>query len=701
MSSRLARLFGSTPAQRRVRYGVLVAAVIAVPLAVTGLVSGALGGADDNLEQIPAVVVNNDEMVTMTLPDGTEQPVLAGRQLVTELTGPDTAGFEWTISNDDEAADKLASGEAYAVLTIPSDFSESVTSISGESPTRANLDIRTDDAHGYLTGSVAQSVGDAMSTAFGRELTTQYLEGFYGNLATMGGSLGDAADGAAQLSSGAGSLSNGIGQLADGVAQSAAGASDAADGASAYAGGVAQYTQGVDGIASGLSSYSSGVAQYTQGVDGIASGLSQLEQNTDQLGQLGDGVVAYTGGVTALSDNYAALEPGLLALIDQTISTATGGAADCTTKPLPTELTSLCEMRAGVVGVGDGAETLSTEGAPLAAGGAGLPALQEGIAGLSTGAAKLSAGSAGLRDGAAGLASGAQQLSAGSAGLSDGANGLASGIGELAGGLGQLESGADGAADGATKLATGADSLADGLASGAKEAQKLGDIDAAKTADVVAEPVSVDTSRENEIASTSEVIGMLFVPIGLWLGAMALFLVFRPFGREALRSTASTGGLVWRSLARAGLIALAQAVAVVLLLHGALGVAWSLLPQTLAFSALLALAFTALHAFFTAWLGRAGLLVSLVLVALQLTSTGGLVPIEVLSGPYQAISPFLPLTWAVQGMQTIVSGAGGGAVAGAAGVIALFGVIGVVGTAIVVGRRRGIRSIGFAAAALG
>ncbi len=187
MSTRLSRLFGTTPAQRRTRYGVLVAAVIAVPLAVAGLMSGALGGAGDNLEQIPAVVVNNDEMVTMTLPDGTEQPVLAGRQLVTELTGPDTAGFAWTISNDDEAAELLASGDAYVVLTIPADFSESVTSISSESPTQANLDIRTDDAHGYLTGSVAQSVGDAMSTAFGRELTTQYLEGFYTNLATMGG----------------------------------------------------------------------------------------------------------------------------------------------------------------------------------------------------------------------------------------------------------------------------------------------------------------------------------------------------------------------------------------------------------------------------------------------------------------------------------------------------------------------------------
>ena len=178
MSTRLSRLFGSTPAERRVRYGVLVAAVIAVPLAVAGLVSGAFAGATENIETIPAVVVNNDEMVTMTLPDGTEQPVLAGRLLVTELTAPETAGFSWTISNDDEAAKLLESGDAYAVLTIPSDFSSSVTSLSGETPTKANLDIRTDDAHGYLAGSVAQSVGDAMTTAFGRELTAQYLEGF-------------------------------------------------------------------------------------------------------------------------------------------------------------------------------------------------------------------------------------------------------------------------------------------------------------------------------------------------------------------------------------------------------------------------------------------------------------------------------------------------------------------------------------------
>jgi putative membrane protein len=655
MSTRLSRLFGSTPAERRVRYGVLVAAVIAVPLAVAGLVSGAFVGADDNVEAIPAVVVNNDEMVTMTLPDGTEQPVLAGRQLVTELTAPETAGFEWTISNDEEAANMLASGDAYAVLTIPSDFSSSVTSLSGEAPTKANLDIRTDDAHGYLAGSVAQSVGDAMTTTFGRALTAQYLEGFYGNLATLGGSLGDAAAGATEISSGVGSLAGGLGTLSSGVTTAASGATDAASGASAYTDGVAQYT--------------AGVAEYTQGVDGVSAGLSQLAGQTTGLGALGTGVGSYTTAVDGYTSQLADVT-GRILTAAQTGDTAA----------LPGLYTELATVSGTLSAVAE-------QGAPLAQGAAGLPALEGGIADLAGGAQQLAGGSEALRTGGDDLA--------------DGGYSLASGIEELASGLGALSTGATDAASGATQLAGGADALADGLTAGAEQASALTDIDAAATADVVAEPVTSTAERDNEIGSIGEVIGMLFVPIGLWLGAMAMFLVFRPFGREALRSTSSTGGLVVRTLGRAGLLALAQAVTVVLLLHGAIGVAWSILPQTLAFAALLALAFTALHGFLSVALGRAGMLVSLVFVALQLAASGGLYPVEVLSGPFQAISPFLPLTWAVQGMQLIVAGAGGAAVATAAGMVALFGLAGVIGTAIVVGRRRGIRSIGFAATALG
>ena len=161
---------------------------------------------------------------------------------------------------------------------FPRDFSASVTSLSGETPTKANLDIRTDDAHGYLAGSVAQSVGDAMSTAFGRELTTQYLEGFYSNLATIGGALGDAADGATQLSSGVGSLANGLGTALRAASvrrhpgrrmprtaprRTPTASPSTPSGVDGIAGGVATLSQqagGLDGITDGMSQYVAGCA---------------------------------------------------------------------------------------------------------------------------------------------------------------------------------------------------------------------------------------------------------------------------------------------------------------------------------------------------------------------------------------------------------------------------------------------------------
>ena len=65
-----AAMAGSTPARRRGRTAALLAVVVAVPLAVAGLVAGAIGGADERLDAIPAIVVNNDEMVTLTTPEG-------------------------------------------------------------------------------------------------------------------------------------------------------------------------------------------------------------------------------------------------------------------------------------------------------------------------------------------------------------------------------------------------------------------------------------------------------------------------------------------------------------------------------------------------------------------------------------------------------------------------------------------------------
>jgi putative membrane protein len=621
MSTRLERLFSRSAGQRRRRTGLLLAGVIAVPLLVAGFFAGALSNADKRIDAIPAMVVNHDTMVTTTAADGTKQQILAGRQLVTQLTGPNAAGFAWTISSTKDAQAALAAGKVYAVLTIPSDFSKSIQSISGISPTQADLNIRTDDAHGYLAGSAAQAVGTAMSSAFGKEITSRYLTAFYQNLAGMGGSLSTAAAGASKISTGIDGLATGLGSLSSGAASASTGATQLA----------------------------SGVSQYTGGVDQLSAGLGKLNAGASGLSQLSSGIGTYTSGVSSLSAALAQASAGL-----QSTDPAVVSASE-----------------AAIAGISAQLATAASGGTTLASqAGTAISGIQSGIAQSAGAATQISASSSSLRSGASGLAGGVSQLSSGTAS----------------------------AASGATALTSGASQLATGLAGGADQASALKGGNATTMAKVIADPVGVTVSKNNPINTVGGVIGMLFVPIGLWIGAVAIFLLLKRVSALALASTASSGRIVLRGMARAVALALAQSVVLVALLHTALGVTWALVPSTLAFSMLLAIVFAAVHYLLTVAFGRVGIMVSLLLLALQLTAVGGLFPVEIVASPFQFISPLLPLTYAVQGMQGIVSGVGGADVAGAAIALILFGAVSLLLSFLLVARKRGAKAFGFALA---
>ncbi|HPM51243.1 MAG TPA: YhgE/Pip family protein [Rhodoglobus sp.] len=519
-----------------------IAAVVLIPLAFAGLFVGAVGQGKSAIDSIPVAIVNQDTLQKVTNADGSVTNVFAGRQLVTELTGSE--GFDWTITNAADAEAKLASGEVYAVLTVPSNFSDSILSLSSAEPKKADISIRTDDTHSYLTGSVAQVVGQTMTDTFGKAITAQYIGGIYSSLGDLGTSLTAAADGATSLANGATSLS-------------------------------------------------SGLTQYTDGVGSLASGLSQLE---DGAAQLSSGAATYTGAVSQISAGLTALAPAM-------------STAD--------------------------------------------PALQ----------AQFNA-----------LVAGLSQTAAGGSSLTTGVAGVQSGISQSASGAWQLANGSDQLTSGASQLASGATDLATGLQSGADQLPSSNADTAAASAEVAADPVGLTVSTDNAVSQVGQIVATFFVPLGLWVGALAVFLVMRPVTRRALTSTARNGRLVASAIGKASLITGAQAVLLVALLHGALGVAWSLLPATLGFSLLIAIAFTAFHYLLTIGLGRAGLIVSLFLLAVQITSTGGIYPIELLSTPFQVVSPFLPLTYAVQGMQGILAGGNPGGVIAAAAVLAAFGI---------------------------
>lgn len=557
-----------SPRNSRILKWTGLSAVVLVPLAFAGLFVGALAQSDSALDRIPAAIVNEDEMITTTDAAGQEQIVFAGRQLVTELTGAE--GFDWTITNAEAAQDLLDSGQVYAILTVPEDFSESILSLSTSDPVKADIAIQTDDSHSYLTGSVAQVVGQTMTDTFGKAITAQYIGGIYASMGDLGASLTAAADGATELSNGATSLGSGLQQYSDGVAS-------------------------------------------------LESGLWTISNQTAGLGQLSSGVSQYTAGVSQISDGLAGIAPYL-------------------TAPTP-------ELQAQFQQLVGGLQSVAAGGPALASGAAGLPALHDGITQAAAGASELADNGPALVSGATGLASGAAELATG------------------------LQSGAD------QIPATDTDA-------------------AAASAEIVADPVGLTVSTENAVTDVGQAVATFFVPLGLWVGALAVFLVLRPVTRRALTSTARNGRLVASALARASVITGAQALLLVALLHGALGVGWSLLPATLGFALLTALAFTAFHYLLTIGLGRGGLVVSLFVLAVQVTSTGGIYPIELLSTPFQVISPLLPLTYAVQGMQGIIAGGNPGGVIGAAATLLAFGVGSVLLALVAIRRTRRATALG-------
>lgn len=619
-ATRSARMFARGRGKRSWLKWAGFAAVVLVPLAFAGLFVGSLSHADTAVDRIPAAVVNSDTLIYTTAADGSKSPVFAGRQLVTDLTGG-SQGFTWLVTNEAGAKKALAHGDVYAVLTIPKDFSQSILSLSSSNPTRANLAITTDDAHSYLTGTLAKSVGESMANTFGTTITEQYIKGVYSSIGQLGSSLGDAAQGAQSLSGGASQLQSGLTDLAGGVASAQSGATD----------------------------FAAGVRSYTQGVDGLSSGLSQLNANAAGLSGISSGVSQFTGSVSALASALATANTNLQAHPTDPAALATVGA-------------------------------LSAQLSAAASGGSTLAAQTNGAL-------------TGVTGGIAQSASGAAQLSGGSAGLRSGATSLASGLSSLTGGASTASQGAGALVDGATKLA-------DGLSAGAAKVPATNSKQASTSAEIAASPVSVSVTRDNKISGIGQSISTFFIPLGLWVGALAVFLVLRPVNRRELASTAGNGRLVFETLARAAAITAAQAVLLVALLHTVVGVSWTALPATLGFSLLMAAAFTAFHYLLTIGLGRGGLVVSLFFLAVQVTATGGLYPVQVLSAPFQWVSPLLPLTYGVSGMQGIIAGGSVSQVLGAAGMLALFGISSVLVGLVAIRRTRRARVLGLVPASV-
>ncbi|OJD50191.1 YhgE/Pip domain-containing protein [Bacillus sp. L27] len=289
----------------------------------------------------------------------------------------------------------------------------------------------------------------------------------------------------------------------------------------------------------------------------------------------------------------------------------------------------------------------------------------EGLGTLSVGANQMAGGINQLADGSSQVTGGLGTLSVGITKLADGSNQVTTGIGTLNGGLNKMSTGSTQLIDGVNKLADGSGKVTDGLVKvndGSGElaeklgegAEKTGEVKGTdKTYDMFASPVKVKTEKMAEVPNYGTGFTPYFLSLGLFVGALLLSIVY------PLRDTVGVpkSGFSWfiskfSVLLSVGIIQ--AVVADVILLFG-LGVEVQSIPYFILFSIVTSLAFIALIQCLVTAFGDAGRFIAIITLIIQLTTSAGTFPLELIPKFLQPFNAWLPMTYSVSGLKAVVS----------------------------------------------
>ncbi|PFT43782.1 YhgE/Pip domain-containing protein [Bacillus thuringiensis] len=295
----------------------------------------------------------------------------------------------------------------------------------------------------------------------------------------------------------------------------------------------------------------------------------------------------------------------------------------------------------------------------------GANKLNKGSDQLIDGVNQLADGSSKVTGGLGTLSAGANQMTGGITQLADGSSQVTTGLGTLNGGLNKMSTGSTQLIDGVNKLADGSGKVTDGLVKvndGSGElaeklgegAEKTGEVKGTdKTYDMFASPVKVKTEKMAEVPNYGTGFTPYFLSLGLFVGALLLSIVY------PLRDTVGVpkSGFSW-FISKFGVllsVGIIQAiVADVILLFG-LGVEVQSIPYFILFSIITSLAFIALIQCLVTAFGDAGRFIAIITLIMQLITSAGTFPLELIPKFLQPFHAWLPMTYSVSGFKAVVS----------------------------------------------
>ncbi|HDR7615813.1 MULTISPECIES: YhgE/Pip domain-containing protein [Bacillus] len=367
-------------------------------------------------------------------------------------------------------------------------------------------------------------------------------------------------------------------------------------------------SEGVKTLAGGIEKLTNAQNEFVGKFHGFGEGLDNAKIGADKLKdgsvQLIDGVTQLQSGSGKVTAGLGQLSVGVNQLADGS-NQVTGG---------------LGQLSVGVNQLADGSNQVTG-----------------GLGTLSAGAGQMSGGITQLANGSGQVTTGLSTLSTGSTQLIDGVNKLTDGSGKVT--------------DGLVKVNDGSGELAEKLGEGAEKTGEVKGTD--KTYDMFASPVKVKTEKMAEVPNYGTGFTPYFLSLGLFVGALLLSIVY------PLRDTVGVpkSGFSW-FISKFGVllsVGIIQAIVADVILLFWLGVEVQSIPYFILFSIVTSLAFISLIQCLVTAFGDAGRFIAIITLIIQLTTSAGTFPLELIPKYLQPFNAWLPMTYSVSGLKAVVS----------------------------------------------
>ena len=625
-----------------------MAVISFIPILYSGFFLGSIWDPYGQTKNLPVAFVNEDKGTSLN-----GKSLNIGESVEKKLK--DNHDLGWEFVSKQQADEGVNSGHFYAVVTIPSDFSQKAASITKSEPQQAVINFTTTPAKNYIGSLVSNQAAAKVKSSVSEQITQAYAKGILENLDKLGIGLDTAANGASTLHDGLGRLQSG---------------------AQTYVGGVKQLAVNQQSLAGGL-------AQLSDGSRKLQAGLGQLSNNLpteSQLSQLSDGMKKLQSGINQLNASVSNPSPVLVAqqnkvntdaqtlkktvedsesdllaagITLRTLDTqAAASSSKSTTISLP-QISNISQAftktKAIIAQTGTLREDLQTLNQQLSA---QQTQLQAGVSALNNGVNQLTPNAIAAFNGYNSVRFANNQLLAGSASLTNGLSEAKSGSQKLANGASLLESRSGALIDGTSQLASGADTLANKLADASNriKIQPTG----ATTQQQIANPVKSEMAEKGNVPNYGYALSPYVLSLSLFVGALVLNVIY------PIRKTFSEQESAirwWLSKASvAGVAAFMQATILMLVMVFFLGLTPEHPAHFIGAIYLTSFAYMSIVSLLVIVLDNPGRFLAMVLLVLQLGSSEGTFPIQTANGFFQAINPLVPMTYSIRALRQAISG---------------------------------------------